>query len=123
MISLTLEQYMSLVSLGRKGLGEEASRIQDYELFLQDIEKSNNINRYAILVRWQELAAPLPPTRDFPRKWPPEQQTLIERSDRPIARKDLDDKLKTLARRPEEIMVTRDLGGIAGWTKVDEFFK
>lgn len=123
MISLTLEQYTALISLGRKGVGGDPNRIQDYELFLRDIEKANKITRYAILVRWQELNEPLPPHRDFPRSWPPERQTLMERTDRPIARKDLDDKLKTLSRRPEEIMVTRDLGGIAGWTKVDEFFK
>lgn len=120
-VVLSKEQYLALINLARKGTSS-ADHARQLEVFITDIDKANGINRYALLVQWQEQATPLPPTTQFPDVWPPELRSLIERSDRPIARADVTNMLKDKAREPINILVTRDVGGIVGWTKLSDFF-
>lgn len=122
-MNLTTQEFNALITLGRTGVQDDPDKIREFEQFVRNIEQRNGVNRYALLVRWQELNAPLPKLRDFPTVWPKEQQALIERNDRPIAMADVTALLYRSARRPDEVYVTRDLGGIVGWTKADAFFK
>jgi hypothetical protein len=120
-VILSQEQYQALVFLARKGTTTvDAKRV--LESFLRDIEKSNNVNRYLLKVRWQELNAPLPTTTSFPTVWPPSNELDLERTDRPIAKADVLAAVLAKASKPENILVTRDVAGIAGWQKVDDFF-
>ena len=73
-------------------------------------------------MQWQELDAPMPAGARFPDKWPPEMRALIERTDRPIAKVDVNVVVKNMANNPREVMVTRDTSGLVGWTKLDDFF-
>lgn len=120
-VTLTQEQYQALVFLARKGAAStEAKRV--LEAFLKDVEKNSGINRYFLKARWQELSAPLPKNTNFPAVWPPTQELDIERTDRPIAKVDVLAAVNAKASKPENIMVTRDVAGLAGWTKADDFF-
>lgn len=120
-VTLTQEQYQALVFLARKGAASsDAKRV--LETFLKDVEKNNGVTRYFLKVRWQELNAPLPKTTDFPAVWPPSQELDLERTDRPIAKADVLAAVLDTASSPTNILVTRDVGGLAGWTKVDDFF-
>lgn len=86
-ITLTKQQYESLIALARKGAqlegtirayeldptlrlmwekartqyGWDVNLIRDLESFLKNIEKDNGIVRYFVGVRWTEAGAPLPP--------------------------------------------------------------
>ncbi len=121
-MNLTTEQYEALVTLARDGVSGDADRTRQLEVWLRQIEKGNGITRYAIRLRWLESKAPEPKVRDFPLKWPPELDAVMERTDRPISRADVEEYLKEKARQPVNVMVTKDLGGIAGWTKLEDFF-
>jgi hypothetical protein len=119
--TLTTEQYASLIFLARKGAASsDAKRV--LENFLRDIDKSNDVTRYFLKVRWQELNAALPKNTSFPTTWPPTQELDLERTDRPIAKVDVEEAVNKKASKPENILVTYDPAGIAGWTKIAEFF-
>ena len=120
-VTLTIEQYEALVFLARKGAGtSDAKRV--LENFLKDVDKTNGVTRYFLKARWQELGAALPKITSFPTTWPPELELDLERTDRPIAKVDVEEAVNKKASKPENIMVTRDPAGIAGWTKLDQFF-
>jgi hypothetical protein len=152
-LTLNLQQYEALVYLARIGArlkgfldaiakdarfrqlleaavhyaGQDANRARDLEAFLKSIEEPNGIHRYFLAVRWQELAAPLPPrvagaaTR-FPENWPPNLQGIIELMTRPIARADVDAFLLANAKSPVTVVVTADPGLTVGWTAVEDYF-
>lgn len=120
-ITLTGEQYTALVALARKG-AENPQQKSLLESFLKDLERTNNIVRYFLKVRWQEASSPMPPTTRFPDVWPPELEQDLERIDRPIAKADVNDLIKSVANRPVNVMVTPDPAGLVGWTKLDVFF-
>jgi len=46
----------------------------------------------------------------------------LERFDRPIAKSDVLKAIKEKSSNPQNILVTRDPGGVVGWTKLEEFF-
>lgn len=120
-VTLDQEQYQALVFLARKGAAtSDAKRV--LEQFLKAIDKANDITRYFLKVRWQELEAPLPKRTSFPTVWPPELELSLERTDRPIAKVDVLDAVTKQASKPTNILVTRDPAGMAGWTKIDDFF-
>lgn len=123
-VTMSLEQYAALISLARAGASGpgDGDKMRALEVFLKDIDAANNVARYALLVQWQELDSPVPPGARFPDKWPPEMRFLLERTDRPIAKADVLAALKKVAKNPHEVMVTRDVGGVVGWTKIDDFF-
>lgn len=117
---LTQEQYSALVALARSGIPVDGRLA--LEEFLKDIEKSNGATRYLLWVQWQEADQPLPPTVQFPDKWPPELRKLIERIDRPIAKADVDAVLAANASKPVNVLVTKDPAGRVGWTQEAVFF-
>lgn len=121
-LTLTQEQYQALIYLARLGsVTPDQKRV--LEKFLKDLEALNGYKRYLLLVQWQELNSPLPAGTDFPAVWPPEMRRTIEREDRPIAKSDVLKEVDTYAKNPTNILVTKDVGGIVGWTKIDDFFK
>lgn len=119
-ISLTEEEYLALVSLARKGTTPEGSR--GLEVFLKDVDRKNDITRYTLLVQWQELDSPLPPNTRFPAVWPPEMRAFIEQTTRPVSRQDVEKLVADRATSATNIMVTRDVAGLAGWQKLDFAF-
>jgi hypothetical protein len=120
--TLTQEQYEALIYLARKGAGTDSAKQVELDIFLKDIEKTNDITRSFLWVQWQEASAPLPAGASFPEKWPPELRKAIELISRPIARADVDQVLEKYASQPTVVMVTKDPAGIAGWTPIDDFF-
>lgn len=127
-LSLTQEEYETLVAFARRGtLNNDGSTNQDSALgldaWLRKIEGQNGVNRYAVWVQWQEQDQPLPPTAVFPEKWPPELRAYMELISRPISRIDVEELLKTRARRPMSVLVTKDPAALVGWTELDAFFK
>ena len=120
-VTLTLEQYTALATLARAGC-TNVDQSRSLEVFLRDIDKSNGVTRNVLLVQWQELDSPLPAGTRFPEKWPPEMRALLERTDRSISKSDVIDMVNAKAKNPHEIMVTRDVAGIVGWTKLEDFF-
>lgn len=115
-ISLQLEDYQALVALSRTSKGPHDAI--ELERAIRRMDAENGIERDTLLLRWQEMDVPLPPTTRFPDVWPPELQALIERL-RPISRADVESTLKKLARRPINVMVTRDTAGRVGWVALD----
>lgn len=120
-LTLNQEQYLALVSLARAG-ATTPDQQRVLEKFLKDLESSNGMSRYSLLVQWQELESPLPPSTDFPAVWPPEMRALVERTDRPIAKVDVTKVVADKAKNPTNVLVTKDLGGIVGWTRLNDFF-
>jgi hypothetical protein len=120
-INLSLQEYEALLYLARVGATADGRRRVD--AFAADIEKRNGVKRYFLWVQWQETNYPLPPTTDFPNKWPPELRTSLERTDRPICLTDIEAVLAVKARKPINVLVTRDPGAELGWTKINDFFK
>lgn len=121
-ITMTLEQYQALVALSRRGTSSSDQQLS-LEEFLVDIEKKNGIIRYLLWVQWQELEQALPPTVKFPEVWPPELRRLLQQINRPIARADVDAVLSAAAKKPTNILVTRDPAALVGWTPIDVFFR
>lgn len=121
MITLDQEQYLALASLARLG-ADTPDKKRAVETFLASIDAANNQSRYLLLVQWQELNSPLPPKTDFPAVWPPQLRVSIERVDRPIAKSDVLSVVSSKAKDPTNILVTKDPGGIVGWTKIEDFF-
>jgi len=120
-VTLTKEQYEALVFLARKGVvSVEAKHALD--AFLRDIDRGNGIVRYTLRIRWQEAHKPLPPAVSFPREWPPVQESALERIDRPIAKVDVLEEVNKKASNPVGILVTKDVAGVVGWAKLDDFF-
>lgn len=120
-VALDQEQYLALVSLARQG-ADTPDKKRVLENFLKSIDVANGVSRYVLLVQWQEAGAPPPATADFPTSWPPNMRLLLERADRPIAKSDVTKAVDAKASQPIEILVTKDVGGVVGWTKLDDFF-
>lgn len=120
-VTLNIEQYSALVTLARRGC-ENPEQARTLESYLKEIDKQNHVTRYSLLIQWQELDSPVPPTARFPEKWPPELRLFMERIDRPIAKSDVTSAVAKHAKNPHEVMVTRDVAGLVGWTKLDDFF-
>lgn len=120
-VTLDIEQYTALLTLARRGT-TNPEQLRTLEAFLKDIDKKNNVTRFTLLIQWQELDSPLPPNAVFPETWPPEMRLIMERTDRPIAKTDVLTAVSKRAKNPSNIMVTRDVAGLVGWTKIDDFF-
>jgi hypothetical protein len=126
-ITLTQEQYESLLAFAQRGTRLHDGRINQQQALvldaaLQDIEKSNGITRYSLCIRWQNPTAPLPPGTNFPKTWPENLQYFLQFISRPITKADV---LAIVAQKTSNainIMVTPDPAGLLGWTKVDLFF-
>lgn len=123
-MSITLEQeeYDALVALAREGATtpERQRAVADY---VKMIDQKNGIIRYVLWVQWQEVDSLLPPGTAFPEVWPPELRLKIERTDRQISRADVNYMLSQRATKPVTVMVSPDIGGILGWTLIDDYFR
>lgn len=117
-ITMTLDQYTSLVALARNGRPDQVS----LEQFLIGIEKANNITRYLLWVRWQSLDTPLPPTAKFPTNWPPNLQRLIQQINQPISLVQVNQVLTQYATNPVNVMVTSDPNALLGWQTLAQHF-
>jgi hypothetical protein len=120
-LQLDQQGYEALIALARKG-AETPDEQRRLDAFLVALEKKSGISRYGLWVQWQEQDQPLPPTARFPEKWPPEMRFYIELISRPVARVDVDTVVKQKARKPTNILVTRDPGATVGWATLDQFF-
>lgn len=125
-LTISIQQYEALIALARAGTVQDgqvnAEKAVQLDEFLKSIEKANGITRSGLWVRWTEMDQPLPPTTRFPASWPPSQQYYIELVTRLVARADVDQVLQAHARRPLDVMVTKDPGALVGWTQLDSFF-
>jgi hypothetical protein len=121
-ISLEQQDYEALVALAREGVKSDPESVRKLESFLRLIEQGNGIHRYFLWVQWQEANQPLPPSTDFPEKWPPELRASIELVTRPIAKVDVEKLLAQRARKPVSVLVTPDPAGIVGWTELNAYF-
>ncbi len=121
-ISLDQQDYEALVSLAREGAKSDPDRVRKLESFLRLIEQGSGIHRYFLWVQWQEANQPLPPSTDFPEKWPPELRASIELVTRPIAKVDVEKLLAQRARKPVSVLVTPDPAGVVGWTELNAYF-
>lgn len=120
-LQLDQQMYEALVALARKG-ATTPNEQRGLDAFLRGIEKRSDVMRFGLWVQWQEQDQPLPPTTRFPSAWPPEMRYYIELISRPVARVDVNAVLKQRARRPTNILVTKDPGAMVGWTPVDQYF-
>ena len=62
------------------------------------------------------------PGTHFPDTWPPELRQKIELVTRPVARADVDALLSAMARKPLNVLCTKDPAGVLGYTPIDTFF-
>ena len=120
-ITLTNDQYEQLVGLARQGIGTSAGQ-NDLNQFLATIEAANNITRYFLWVRWQEIGRIHPVNQPFPENWPPTQEIKIERLTNPITREVVEAAVADRGNNPFNILVTPDPGGVAGWSTIDQYF-
>lgn len=121
--TLSQEQYEALVALSRAGVASDPNQARDLEQWLRGIEKQNGVTRSFVKVQWQELGVPLPPGTFFPTKWPPEMRADIEFVTRPVAKVDVEKLLAQQAKKPTEVLCTRDPAGVVGWAPLDDFFQ
>lgn len=126
-ITLSQEQYEALIALAQRGTVDpdgsmNQERAVGLDTFLRDIERSNNITRYSLWVRWQDPTAPLPPGVRFPKTWPPELQYFLQFITRPIAKKDVLKVVGDRTKNAVNVMVTRDPAALLGWTKLEDHF-
>lgn len=112
MITMTRYQYEALLALA-----VQTSRSETVQLRAA-IDAANEIGRFTLWVRWQDVTGAVPNTTNQFTNWPPEQQALLE-MDRPIARHDVEDVLRDRAVNPTTVLVTVDPEGIVGWTQID----
>lgn len=119
--TLSQEDYEALISYARAGTKTpDESRVLD--AFLKTIEAASGITRSFVWIQWQEQDQPLPPTTAFPEVWPPEMRYYFELLSRPVAKSDVVAILKLRARKPQNVLVTKDPGAVLGWTSIDAFF-
>ncbi len=121
-ITIDLQEYESLVALARVGTKSDPEKARQLDAFLRILEKKNNIIRDVLWVQWSEMDQPLPPTTRFPTTWPPSQRHYIELVTRRVSRADVEDVLEHHARKPVDVLVTKDPGATLGWTSLDQFF-
>lgn len=121
-ITMTLDQYASLVALARLGAALKGPDQLELEQFLVSIEKANNIIRYLLWVRWQEKDEPLPPTARFPTNWPPNLSHIIQQINQPISLAQVNAVLTQYANNPINVMVTPDPNSLLGWLTLAQAF-
>lgn len=114
-MNITRAQYDALIEAALAGDLEEVRRIQEI------VDRDNEIQRYVLYIRWQDIGGTPPRNIELGRPWPPELTTQIE-LDRPISKEDVLDLVRSRATNPASIMVTPDRAGIVGWSQVDVYF-
>lgn len=113
-VTLTRSQYDALLSLAQQ------ASATDTRLLRRTIDEANDITRYQLWIRWQDVGGRPPPTIELGKGWPPEQTYFLE-LERKITRADVDDVLRNNAVNPASTMVTPDVDGVVGWTLIDDY--
>jgi hypothetical protein len=113
---------VDLVTDVEAGAALDSNKAKEIESFLKSIEARNDITRYFLAVRWQEVGVPLRVGIRFPETWPPELTAFIQQFSRAISRADVDALLAARATDPQTVMVTTDPGLRVGWTLLDSYF-
>lgn len=112
-VTLSRTQYDALLAAANGDAAVDVDSLQ------ASIDAANGITRYRLLIRWYEIGGQ-PAPRHSLSSWPPEQEFLLE-MERPITRTDVDEVLDNNATNPADPMVTTDLGGEIGLTKLDDW--
>lgn len=115
-ITLDRDDYEALRHLALLQAASQGSTAR-LQKMLQKIELAHGIERYAVWVRWVDAQnSGVYPKEDFPKQWPPQQETYVEVLGRPVARADI---LAALAAQgagsPAQIFVTKDPNRLVGW--------
>jgi hypothetical protein len=113
-LTVTRTQYDALINAALAGDTDEVRRIRDL------IDKANDIKRYFLYIRWQDVGGTAPRRIELGVGWPEEQTYQLE-LERPIARTDVDTVLATNAANPVGVQVTPDRNGVVGWTLLDDY--
>jgi len=113
-VSVPRDQYEALRTAALSGDTSECQRIFDL------IDRANQIRRYFLYIRWQDVGGTPPPRIELGKGWPKDQTYKLE-MDRPISRFDVDSILQQVARNPTSVMVTPDRAGLVGWTLIDDY--
>lgn len=121
MIEITRAQYEQMVGLARQGI-TTADGQRELDRFFQTIEQTNNLSRYFLWVRWQEVGQVAPINEPFPAGWPPTQEIKIERLDSPITKELVESVVADRSVNPASILVSEDPGGELGWATIDQYF-
>ncbi len=117
LVTMTLEQYEALASMAFQGANNPRGLVN----MLGEIDRSNTLQRYIAVIRWQELDSP-PPGIRYPVEWPPSMTLLLSQS-KPISREFAETSLAAAARRPTNALITKDPAGKVGWSTFDVFFR
>lgn len=113
-VTLSRQQYEAMLSAARDNNQDLVDELQ------VAIDKNNEITRYVLNVRWQDVDGRVPTPVEIGKGWPAEQSYTIE-LERPIAREDVDTVLTTQATNPVNVQVTRDPQSSVGWTLIDDY--
>lgn len=113
-VSLTRDQYDLLLEYAYGTIVSDVALVE----MQRKIDAANGIKRYALLLRWMETGGAAPTRIELGKGWPVSQQFLLK-MDRPIAREDVDNILRTQATRPVSVTVTPDVRGVLGWTELE----
>lgn len=90
--------------------------------FIEKLEAQNGINKYRLLVRWQDPNQPPPVLEKYPVSYPTFSTALLELSSLPI-RSDAENLARAQAPQAINIMVSKDLEGQGGWHTLDGYFQ
>lgn len=113
-LTITRNQYDALIAAALDKNTSEVLRLRSI------IDKQNDIKRYFLNVRWQDVGGEPPPRVSFSAGWPPMSTYKIE-LERKIVRSDVEDVLRTQAANPQLVLVTPDPNAEVGWTEIDEY--
>lgn len=85
-----------------------------------EVDAVNDIERFGLQIRWQDLGGQVPRRIDLGKPWPPKMTFYLEMQRR-ITREDVDAVLRTQAISPAVVQVTPDPEGRVGWSELDVY--
>ena len=114
-VTLARDEYERLLDFAY-GRRTGTTELRDLQ---RRIDTANDIKRYLLNIRWYEFGGKPPSRIELKEQgtWPPTQETIL-RLDRPISRLDVDEVLRSKAKSPVDVTVTKDERGIVGWTEL-----
>lgn len=113
-LTLTRSQYDALIEAGLDADTEEIYRLR------RIIDGDNNITRYILQIRWQDVGGQPPPRIELGKGWPQAQTYKLE-MERPIERADVDTVLQQVAVNPVDVQVTADPEANVGWFLLNDY--
>lgn len=99
----------------------EASDLTEIQRLIDLTDEDNDVRRYILWVRWQNVGGEPPPVT-HPGAWPPLVSQRI-RLERPITRTDVEAVVAANAvGASASVHVTPDRNGAIGWSTLDSYF-